>query len=175
MKHITDYNNWEEFKYYLGNKSKGLVDMKYLKTINEMLIHREDRENFISEITSIFIDEVVDKSIIDELPSQLEEIDGLYYDVSDIFLAADLDRPYLSVLIYSDTIHDFLSIKYEIIKFVYKLESIGFVVEYHKQVSNDDYAYLGETVNDLDDLIDLHGEYVAEWHDADPFDIRIYY
>ena len=150
--------------------------MKYLKTINEMLIDREDRENFISEITSIFIDEVVDKSIIDELPSQLEEIDGLYYDVSDIFLAADLDRPYLSVLIYSDTIHDFLSIKDEIIKFVYKLESIGFVVEYHKQVSNKE-SHHGKDyeVNDLDDLIDIHGEYVAEWHDAEPFDIRIYY
>jgi hypothetical protein len=151
--------------------------MRYLKTINEMLIEWDDRRNFISEITSIFIDEVVDNSNIEELPIGLEEIDGLYYDVSDIFLALDLERPYLSILIYSNSIHDFLSIKEEIIKFVYKLKSLGFVVEYHKQASNNEESHHGKDyeVNDLDDLIDIHGEYVAEWHDADPFEIRVFY
>jgi hypothetical protein len=151
-----------------------MVDMRYLKTINEMLIDNDDRKNFISEITSIFIDEVVDNSNIEELPYDLEEIDGLYYDIVEIFLAVDLPDPYLEIGIWSSSSDDFLSIKKQVINFIEKLQSLGFIVEYHKQIGLQ-LPYESWEKRSINDIIRAHAKYINEYYDSDSFDIKIYY
>ena len=86
---------------FVGHKVKS-PEMTYLN--EELLIERDDREDFINEIKDIFIDEIVDVWDIEQLPDDLEEGDetpGIFYDFNDYPLSVDLDRPYLEVCIWS--------------------------------------------------------------------------
>lgn len=143
---------------FVGHKVKS-PEMTYLN--EELLIERDDREDFINEIKDIFIDEIVDVFDIEELPEDLEEgadTPGIFYDFNEYYLSLDLESPYLEILIwvgdkYLDKFH---GMQLAISNFVKRVKSLGYNFR----------------VDSVKRYIDFS---VNEWDVQDPFDIRIYY
>jgi len=140
---------------FIGHKVKS-AEMTYLN--EELLTEFEDREGFVDEIKDIFIDEIVDVWDIEELPADLEEDEetpGIFYDFNDTYLALDLDKPYLEILMWCGYNHydRFEQMTTSLVNFIERVKGLGYEVK--NQVVSD---YI------------LNADF-----DKDPFQINIYY
>lgn len=140
---------------FVGHKVKAL-EMTYLN--EELLIERDDREDFIHEIKDIFIDEIVDVWDIEQLPVDLEEDDetpGIFYDFNDYPLSVDLDHPYLEILMWcgGDYLDKFKRMKKSINNFNERIRGLGYEVK------------MNQFENQFQNLL----------YNGDPFEIKIYY
>ena len=85
--------------------------MRYLKKWNEIneevLIEREERKSFTNEIIAIFTDEVIDNfDDIDEIDNTIDidrSYEGIYYECDQTYLALDLENPYFSIKIHTQS------------------------------------------------------------------------
>jgi len=139
---------------FIGHKVKS-PEMTYLT--EELLIDYDDKKNFIDEIKDVFIDEIVDVWNIEKLPPDLEEDDetpGIFYDFNNFYLALDLDKPYLEILMWYG--YDYYD------KFERMEESIN---KFADRVN-----YLGYRVS-----MNSVAEHLIFEAEGEPFEIKIYY
>jgi len=134
------------------------LDINYKSLQEELLIEFEDREGFVDEIKDIFIDEIVDVWDIEELPADLEEDEetpGIFYDFNDTYLALDLDKPYLEILMWCGYNHydRFEQMTTSLVNFIERVKGLGYEVK-------------NQVVSDY--ILDAD-------FDKDPFQIRIFY
>jgi hypothetical protein len=114
---------------FVGHKVKA-PELTYLN--EELLVEFEDREDFINEIKDVFIDEIVDVWDIEQLPDDLdegEETPGIFYDFNDFYLALDLDKPYLKILMWYgyDYYDKFERMQSSFDRFVDRVRRMGYV------------------------------------------------
>jgi hypothetical protein len=139
---------------FVGHKVKA-PELTYLN--EELLIEWNDRESFVNEIKDVFIDEIVDVWDIDQIPVDLEEDDetpGIFYDFNDFYLALDLDKPYLEILMWYgyDYYDKFERMEESINKFADRVNHLGYRV----------------SMNSVAEHLNFEPE-------GEPFEIKIYY
>lgn len=136
--------------------------MRKFRVFNEeVLIEHEERKDFIELIKEIFMEEVVDKWDIEQLPDDNEEgseLPGIFYDIHDIYLAIDSPKPHLEINLWSGNYYydKFEQMESSIDNFVKRVNRMGYKCEYNYPFKE----YI---------------KYTEIEFDPEPFEIKIYY
>ena len=154
--------------------------MRYLRKWNEIneevLIEREERKSFTNEIIAIFTDEVIDNfDDIDEIDNTIDidrSYEGIYYECDQTYLALDLENPYFSIKIHTQSPELLEQIISLLCNFYKKLNDLRFEVEVgyskSKKITSKDefFKKLWNHVNYMED----------SWSSNTlPFEIKILY